>query len=209
MGKMTIEGRAEKTVACDVMKITIEFQVSADSSFKVLKEINAQCEEFLQTVSELIPMKEIHVGDNKVCQEFDDETKTMIVLAQRQLTIKSAFDMKLVNYFMKLSEEKKYDVNISVDYELSNSKEIHDTLIKEAFADSRKKAEMIAESIGGKISGIKSLEIGDRYVVNKMLLMAAPAPESVPNMEYTSQLQAPTRKEEEKISVVWIIESFL
>ena len=66
--------------------------------------------------------------------------------------------MKIVNAIRALIETGFEDVTFVTKYTISNESELHKELLKEAIADSRSKAELLAESMGLKISAMEFQE---------------------------------------------------
>ena len=109
---------------------------------------------------------------------------------------------------MSLVKDYKYDVDINTSYRLSNTLEIHNSLIKAAIADSRDKAYFIAEAMDQKISGIDSIEIEKNYG-NKMDWMCREQELDLPMADvfkYSNQLKSPVTNISASVEVVWLIE---
>lgn len=208
MGKLKIEGKATKEYEYDLMEITVRFQVHEESSAKAISKVTAQCEECLSILNERgVSMENIRIGDDSVEQEYDDHE--LEVCATREIVIRLPFDTGFSNYFMEIIREKEYEVDIDITPLLSKASEIRNELLKMALDDSKSKASFIAEAMEQKITGIDSVEIGDRYTDYGMDYMcceqeydiAAPS-----NLYLSNQLKAPTTKESASVEVVWIIE---
>ena len=61
-----------------------------------------------------------------------------------------SFNMPFINMILDHVRQKNYDIAIESTYELSNEREIHDELIKQAVANSKRRAEAIAATVGKK-----------------------------------------------------------
>ncbi|WP_026508521.1 SIMPL domain-containing protein [Butyrivibrio sp. MC2013] len=207
MGKLTIVGKAERSVVADIVEITMRFLSHAGSSSAAAAKVIKDCEQFLENVKSWgIDLRNIHISDDDINQEFED--KELDVTATRELKIIIPFDMGFNNSLMDLIEKSDMDVDLNVQYSLSNKKELHDELLKEAINDSRKKAELIAETMDQKISGIDTVEQGDRYDRSEYMCCEQERAISVPyrKPQLSDQLKAPTTKETEAIEIVWIME---
>lgn len=208
MGKLKITGKASHEYSFDLVAITIRFQVHEHTAAEAMTKVLAQCEEFLSLMhDEGIAPDKIRIGDNSVEQEYDD--KELDVCATREIILRVPFDMTFANYVMTLVQEKKYDVDINTDYQLSNRVQIHNDLIKEAIKDSKEKASFIAEEMGQKIVGIDSVEIGDRYdsYMDYMCCeQERPRRACYGALPHSNKLQSPVTEEYESVEVVWLIE---
>ena len=166
-----------------------------------------QNEKFLELITEAgVNMKDIHIGNNSIEQDYDDDE--MYVEVTRGMKIRLHFDMPFVNSLMSMISEQDFSVDLDCKYQLTNRQEIHMELMKEALADSRSKAEIIAGVTGQKIVGIDSIQ-HDRYSYMDWMC------NDRENLFYDSmaifsglsnQLQSPLTMESESISVVWQIE---
>lgn len=61
-----------------------------------------------------------------------------------------SFNMPFINMILDHVRQQNYDIAIESTYELSNEREIHDELIKQAVANSNRRAEAIAATVGKK-----------------------------------------------------------
>lgn len=205
MGKLSITGKAEREVSYNAVEMSVTFYIHAKTTAEALQIVMEQSEKFLELVTAAgVDMKDIHIGDNSVDQRYsDDELK---VHASREMKIRLRFDIAFVNGLMDMIREQDFAVDLDCDYHLTNRAELHMELMKEALADSKKKAEVIAEIMGQKIIGIDSVE-HDRHSdmewmcceQERGIICAGAAPLS-------NQLEAPITTESETISVVWLIE---
>lgn len=205
MGKLSITGKAEREVTYNAVELRVTFYIHAKTTAEALKAVMEQSEQFLELVTKAgVDMKDIHIGDNSIDQRYnDDELK---VHASREMTIRLRFDMAFVNSLMTMIQEQDFAVDLDCDYHLTNREEIHVELMKEALADSKRKAEIIAGIMGQTIVGIDSVEHDRNSDMMWMcceqergIICAGAAPLS-------NQLEAPITTESETISVVWLIE---
>lgn len=205
MGKLSITGKAEREVSYNAIEMSVTFYIHAKTTAEALQIVMEQSEKFLELVTAAgIDMKDIHIGDNSVDQCYsDDELKAH---ASREMKIRLHFDMAFVNGLMDMIREQDFAVDLDCDYHLTNRAELHMELMKEALADSKKKAEVIAEIMGQKIIGIDSVE-HERH--NDMEWMCCEQERGIIRegaAPLSNQLEAPITTESETISVVWLIE---
>ena len=106
--------------------------------------------------------------------------------------------------------QQNYDISIESIYELSNEREIHDELIKQAVANSKHRAEAIAATVGKKIIGIKSVSM-DTYKENSIYYCDMLSPSSLnfekpKSLDLSNQLTAKSTTENETVDVEWIVD---
>lgn len=206
MGKLSIVGKAEREVSYNAVELSLTFYVRRKTTAEALGAFMEQSEKFLELITAAgVDIKEIHVGDNSVDQRrYDDKTE---VCVSREMKIRLRFDMPFVNGLMEMIRKQNFDVDLDCDYHLTNRQELHTELLKEALADSKKKAEFIAEIMGQKIVGIDSVEHSRNSDADWMcceqergLIFPGSA------MPLSDQVEAPLTTETESIDVVWLIE---
>ena len=72
--------------------------------------------------------------------------------------------MKLMNQIRQHLNEGGYRHNIDIDYDYSKVTELHAEVVKEALMEAKAQADMLADSLGLKIEGLKKAEEqGGRY----------------------------------------------
>lgn len=206
MSKLTITGYAKREVQYDALDMTVRFYVREKSTEEALSKVMDQCEAFLVLVTEAgVSMKDIHIGENNTDQNYSDDK--LYVKASRELKIRLKFDMAFVNALMEMIREKGFAADIDCDYMITDKQQIHNALMKEALADSKAKAESIAEAMGQKITGIDTVKLGHAGGLDEWpceqeceYLMACGA------RPLSNQIESPVTTESESIDVVWIME---
>lgn len=207
MGTLKIEGKSIKEFPYDKIELRIKFRTEEDTASKALEKVMKQGEEFLSILNENgISIEQVKIGSDDTRHEsYRDKP---FVRVEREFLIKTDFDMNFSNQVRALIQDKEYDVDMSSQYLLSNQHEIHNQLLKEAIADSKKMAEFIASEMDKKITGIQSVTIGESHEVDNIVMgtMQMSRKMSNRNYEYSDQVQAPTIEEEARVNVEWIIE---
>ena len=206
MGKITIEGKAEREVLCNAVELTICFSKKAQSAAKALSSIETQIEKFLDIiVKEGVQIKNIHIGDNNIHQLYRDEENGVQV--KKELNIRMLFDMAFVNHLTDIIRQQNFDVIFDCDYQLTNMREIQIELLKEAIDDSKAKAELIANVMNQKIIGIDNVKHGNSDDFDCIEERELPYYGGLPAKNLLSdKLMAPVTTISEKINVVWLME---
>lgn len=205
MGKLTVTGYAKKEVSYDWVTIKITFSSSDKSSARASKMVIEQCDIFLKKVQKKgIQMNQIRLEEDSIRLERYKEEKT---IASRGICIEMEYNMPFINFIMKLIQEQNCDIEYSTSYKLSNEKEIHEQLLKEAILDSKGKAESLAASLGKKIIELKSASnrtMGEYSYLDIMKLNDDYFDEE--EYLFSDELQAPLSVESEEVIAVWIVE---
>lgn len=206
MGTLTINGYAKHEYSYDSMKITIGFNAYETTTTLALEKVMNQCEEFLAVLADYgVRTEDITLGENSVENNYDDGENTADAL--REIIIRTTFDMKLINAIMSLIKDKGYDADIESKYQISNLEKIHENLLKEAMLDSKRKATLIAESVGQKVVGIDSVD-STYSSRNTMDLMTCEKYRLMEDKQfaYSNKLKSPVTTESENITVTWLVE---
>lgn len=206
MGKLSIVGKAEREVSYDAVELSIKFYVRGKTTAKALGTVMEESEKFLELITaEGVALKDIHIGDNSVEQRRYSDADEVIV--SREMKIRLKFDMPFVNGLMEMIRKQDFSVDLDCDYHLTNKQALHTELLKEALANSKEKAEFIAEIMGQKIVGIDSVEHSRERDMDWMCCeheRGLICPGSA--MPLSDKLEAPLTTETESIDVVWLIE---
>ncbi|MEE0265105.1 MAG: SIMPL domain-containing protein [Acutalibacteraceae bacterium] len=207
MGKLSIVGKAEREFSYNAVEITVNFIVREKTTAEAVNKMMEQNEKLLEAITEAgVNMKDIHISDNSIDQDYDDDE--MYVEVTRGMKIRLQFDMHFINSLMSMISEQDLSVDLDCKYQLTNREEIHMELMKEALADSKKKAEVIASVTGQKIVGIDSID-KDRHICMDWMYCEQERPLRLtlyPESRLSNKLQSPITTESESISVVWLIE---
>ena len=206
MGKISVTGYAEREVTYDRMRINIDFSSIEKTSSRAMDEVMKQSDKFIESLvnkgikSEFIHFKEDTLGKDYRYQENNNFT------AERCIYVDVEFNMVLLNTIVELIKSHEGDISYHTDYSVSNINKIHGELLKEAFLDSKKKAELIISTYGREISGIKSINTAKISVHEKILdcMMLCEDSYDDETNSISNVLSAPTIVEREQIEVVWL-----
>ena len=204
MGKLMITGKAEREVCYDVVELTVTFYNDDKNSSDAIDTVIRQSENFLSIItSKGADISKIRMDEDSLERpsRYDDKRRSS---ARRSFTLRTAFDMKFINSISQLIRNENFNAEIDNDYLLSNKE-----LLKEALDDSRKKAELIAETVGEKITGIdemkhESIATNIKYREFERGLSYMERYES--ESGYSDELSSPVATETETVNVTWIIE---
>ena len=163
MGKITVEGYAERTVEYDVMKISVGFHEFEKAAEDASKKVMDDCEKFLSAMKSAgIDTSEIRLEEDSVHPDkryFDDyEEREDGYRASRQLEITTGFDMKLINVLRSIANNNNLPASFDVDYKLSATPAIREELRAQAVKNAKTQAELIAGSIDMRVKGLISAD---------------------------------------------------
>ncbi|MCR5168361.1 MAG: SIMPL domain-containing protein [Oscillospiraceae bacterium] len=161
MGKLSISGKAKRSVEADMETITVRFQTVETSSSKAAKRIMDDCEAFLKILYELgVDISQIQLKSDEIEQDTDDDITRATATRELKITVKN--DITFNNDIMEIIQNNDLNVDIEVNHFISNKEEIHKELLAKAVEDSRAKAEIIVSATGQKIVGIDEMSTGYR-----------------------------------------------
>ncbi len=206
MGKLKITGNAERKFSCDAMKVTLTFSASEKTTALAAKTVREHCENFLLILQEQgIAISDISLEDDSV-EEDELENGLEIAMARREISLKTSYHMPFINQLNELISTVSYNVYLGTNFYISNMPEVRRQLLKEAVEDSRNQAQMIADMMGQKITGIEKVTKNDFH--NDMLWMCQENEYGGcrSKLSISDQLKSPERTESEHVEVVWNIE---
>lgn len=211
MGKLSIEGKATKEYAYDLMDISVTFWATEGSAAAALKRVTQQSEEFLAILEQAgVKLEDIHIGtDSTEKRSYDSKFQ---IEANRELKVCVPFSMDFLNLVRDIVQKNALDAKISTRYKFSDLDAIHAELIRMALEDSKAKATYIAQAMGQKVVGIKTMSVGN---VRGKNMIPRPSKRPVDDKAYYSgmleqllsrRVQAPLSMETDSVEVVWLIE---
>lgn len=207
MGTIKVKGYAERKVEADSVCFTITFLSKDIKASSAAEEVKKQCEVFLKEINASgIPAKQIHLEEDDISNVSDYNDGGKLMIAKRILSFNTVFDAAFNNRILKIISENDINAYLDTESYISNKKEIHEELLKEAVKDSRRKAELIAMANDQKVKYIDSVE-DDRYMDEdddspSFLNMISPAGESL----LSDELRGKELTETEEIYIKWVIE---
>lgn len=207
MGKLTVEGSAKKEVKADIMEINITFKSISTNSYQSIGNAVMQCEKFLSKLSKMnFDMSYIRM-DKDNTQKYNYSNKDTVTTI-RSIKIEMPFDLNINNAILQIIQDNKYDIDYNVVYKISNLKDIHNELLKEAIQNSRERAELIAETMNQKIVGIDTLNLSEKNKYEKLEMTRGISNDyrCASVTPFSDKLGTPTKSEEENLSVVWVME---
>lgn len=209
MGTIEVNGYAIRKVHYDAMEIKISFISDANTSEKASKQVMEQCELFLEKIEEIgIDIDKIQIADDVVRKSsYRDDYHFS---AEREILMKTKFDMKFVNVIRDILHTLKAETEISTNYILLEKDQIHAELLREALLDSQKKAKDIAETLGLEVIKLVSADKNGRRGYDSGMkclqedVVACPSIQ-IPDFLRMNKLQSREIIEMEDIIVVWEI----
>lgn len=163
MGTIKVIGKAEKEFTADIMEIVIEINVANPDYSKTLSQGNEETEKLLKILTDSgYNITDILLNKEDVSQDESESGKKYYEFNKAISFTTGASPANLVALSDELCKNK---IKASYDhtFKLSNRKELENAVLKEALTDSRKKAEMISETFGQKITGIEKVDCDLRY----------------------------------------------
>lgn len=158
MGKIMVIGRAERDYAPDRCTLNLEIKATGDTAGKASFTSSEECEKLL---SKLVPLgikpEDVEIYKDQI--ERDYRSKGYTYDSQKFLRIDIPANMSLVNSVRNVIESGFKGVSFRANYSVSNEAELKRQLLKEAIADSRRKAGFLAESMGISVTGIDTANL--------------------------------------------------
>lgn len=167
MGKIMVVGKAEREYEANECSINLEIEVSRQTSSEASKVSSEQCEALLSKLQDELGINpsSIEIHYDRIDKRSSYNSNEINYESKKSLWLHIPADMKLVNAIRHIIETGFDDVSFTALYSVSNEAQLYKELFKEAIADSRAKADFLAESMGLKITGIDSANLsGDEDV---------------------------------------------
>lgn len=205
MGKIKINGSAKKEFKADVMRVDISISTAGETSASAINKGKKETEKVLQLLVDLgFELSKVSMEKDRVSNpsRYDDDKYYHF---EKEISFTSSANLALLE---SISDGLiKHDINATYDetFYLSNIESAKKAVLQDALLDSKKKAEIIAETLGQKLVGIESAKC-DEYredTENEMLYMCCEQERSV---SLATMLSPDTISVDKSIDVTWIIE---
>ena len=206
MGKITTEGTATRKVAPDRMVLTLcFFQRSADVD-RTVSDAHAQCERFLAALQDAgFPLRQVRLSGDELGRTYDE---TPQFVANRTVELRSKTDLTFCTWVYEQIRREKFNATCSVRFELSDPDKLRRTLLEEAFADAKARAELLVAASGSKIIGVDTIggDADDRPVPMLARAKGANFADFASPTPLTDGLKAAELERCENVRVTWIFE---
>ena len=221
MGKVLVNGFAEQDYEPDYGKVTLTVESVNDS---VTKAVTTTAEEFERLVAGLsdlgIKTKSITVFNDRSDKPNKWE-KTSGYSACKALRFHVPVDMVLINRIHDLVASDFENTIFKIDFDLSRQNQIIRDLKVLAIQDSRRGADLLAETIGSRIIGIEAAKFDDEYDMDMEIadldlsIIVEPGKETVhycrrsdekSSTPFTDKLKPAKINMSANVSIVWLLE---
>ena len=205
MGKIKINGSAKKEFKADIMKVDISISTAGETAASAINKGKKETEKLLQLLVDLgfelskVSMENDHVSnpsryDDDKCYHFEKE-----------ISFTSSANLALLESISDGIIRNEINATYDETFCLSNIESAKKSVLQDALLDSKKKAEIIAETLGQKVVGIESAKC-DEYredTENEIEYMCC---EQEHAGSLACLLSPDTISVDKSIDVTWIIE---
>jgi uncharacterized protein len=211
---------ASRKILPDVLEIHIDLEYKDKKEQVVLDRLTAGLDGQIRSIESAgFTMNQIKLFDFTIDEIDDWESGRIKILGYKAVQSIRIFvplsEKELLGKLLDtLSIHKNENITISIDAKLSDelTKNIQDELIKKAILDARGKAEIMADALGVKLGGVKSVEYGElsfRPDRKRSIRFIPPSEEERTMAKSTCSYMLLGYSEEdmaEKVHVTWYIE---
>lgn len=158
MGIIRVQGRSERTVTYDRVRLLIEFELRGSDVGALTRTVGRDVEELLAALADLgIPAIDIRVDTERSRFEPYPEPGTNVYT--KSLSISRRLDRTELNTLVETVAAATPGARHSIEYSYANEAALDLELIKEAVADARAKAEAIARALGEDLGAVEKVDL--------------------------------------------------
>ena len=162
MGRITVTGSAKKEFMPDKCRVSINIDSRKRKASEASKATGDRCELLLAELKKIgISPDKLEVSSDSIQRYTAYDSNKITYESSRQITACVDANIKAVNAVRGIIENGFDSVTLETNYYLSNADELRKELLKDAIADARSKAELMALATGCSITGIASANITD------------------------------------------------
>ncbi len=146
MGKIHVNGSAFKVVPHDRMKLIMSLMAKGQNLKTINQANEKQVARLVQALEELgIGLDRLQVQATSIGKHWNNNLEELI--ETRSFIFESDLDIPLLNRLNHLFSQAVTDGNFQTEFSVGEPEAIKQSLIRDAIADSRAKAELIAQSV--------------------------------------------------------------
>lgn len=211
MGEMNVKGYAEKKIECDIVEYTLSFHADGRTAAAALGAVNDELERFLTLIEEKGVKPDLfRIEENHTKKRYCSENDPLKFEAVRKVSLTLPLDSAAVNWLLHFLSDNGFKAESKESYICSTLNEQHKELMQLAVGDSKTKAELLAQSLGKKIIGIKKIDTELNDVPDKNNFEEDEERSvhklGAPKDYKAERLKLPERTEYEEVEITWLIE---
>ena len=167
MGKIKVNGSAERLYDPDMFVLSLEIRERGDTAAEASGCMREAVEDLLTELekigitAEYIRMEEDAVDERS--RSYSGSEEIYWYVSKRKLSISTKPDMEIVNSVRRIIADEESDITMDLEFVVSDMEEIRKQLLREAVADAKAKAQLIAEAMDQELTGIESADTGETY----------------------------------------------
>ncbi len=220
MGKIRIVGKAEHEYQPDLCFVYLKIITRKRSADLASKSTNNQCENLLSDLVEKgFELKDILITEDSVRPQdeygydrrSEDSIKDYLYEAKREIRLTVPANQRILNIIRDITENGYKNFSVSTTFSISNERELHRELLKEAIADSRSQAEYFSGLMGQKIIGIETANLsdGDDYddPIEPVRLYRRCLYDGASQRPLSDNLGIEKLKLEAEVNIIWLIDN--
>ncbi len=205
MGKIKITGTAKREYESDVMEIRFETSLTENTQQSAARNGRAETEKLLKALKRAgCDIAAITLEEEKITEKTEYNNNSVKYRYSKAMKLEAKADARVSDKIASIISGDPMKAVYSVSFMLSDESSREDEVLRAALADSKRKAELIAEEMGQKITGIESAEL-DGFPEAKTM-RAAVCDCSAENASLASELSPAKKIIEKTIEATWIIE---
>lgn len=202
MSKLSVTGTAEMHFPVDTFEVNIMIRANAASSGEAIQSGKKKTEQFLTLMKEKINIEpdSFQLASDSVNEDYSCKNSYNY---SKRITLNIKADLAVLSKLTSLLGELT-NVEYDIDFYLSDEAEKEKQVIDAAIKNSRKKAEIIASSLGKKIQDIEEIRFDQPSDGVYRNIAKACRADDCNAME--TILKLPTKTISKSIYIDWIIE---
>lgn len=214
MGKVICTGRAKENYLPDICDISLVIKWKAETADVASTKMTETCEQFLLKLEEIgIDLKEVRLSEDCIKEE-KEYTGGKYYLSSRTVVVRVPAMVEWLNAIRFIVGNSFSTIEMSPCFKNSNIKEIEDYLISEAVLDSKRKAEIMAQTMGLNVIAMEEITLDG---ITKADGTIYPAKWNIEDFDdfiqilseknqQSNQLTLKEIEREKTVSITWIIE---
>ncbi|MBR5370604.1 MAG: SIMPL domain-containing protein [Oscillospiraceae bacterium] len=204
MSKFNVHGSAEQEFPAEQFKLLLTVHASDGSAGESIRKGTGSVEQLLQALSDKLGIQpeDLRLNSESASRSYGN---TPAYNSEFSASLVMPAELSALHAVTALLESQS-NAEYRVEYELTDRKAAEETVMRAAFADSRKKAELLAEMLGQKITGAEKVNYefsGDEAPKEKFRGVAAAG---CFNDRLADRMRKPVIRISKNVDITWLAE---
>lgn len=164
MSEIKVIGRARREFEPDICVVTLGVYAFGTSASEVSSKVTAETERLLTDLQGVgLDLKSLELNEDQVSRNYYQRDTKEEYESKRKIRFKTPVNIKLINEIRAIINSGYHRVSLETQYYVKKEEALRAQVLNSAIEDSRMKAEVLAKSMGYRITGIYNANLSGKF----------------------------------------------